>query len=161
MVHRAELVTRKDATAEGAIPPHRRLSSLWFPLGDREGVWRRSGGVMATCCLNNRRPLGLCACVHAGRGSRVKKACSLWGIDFYLWHDVTFPSVTPVVVCVRRGISAKRKWTFPLFHPRERESRQSWDIVCLSSSWQICSSLRLQPDTNLNVSMDWLMLMQK
>lgn len=114
----------QTSAAEGAIRPQRCLSALWYTLRERE---RLAGGQDFDGDMLLKQPMaaGL-VCVRARtreretvHGEQERKACSLWGIDFYLRHDVTFPSVTPAVLSVRprfsSPISLKCKWTFPHF----------------------------------------------
>lgn len=101
----------QTSEAEGAIQPQCCLSALWYTLGERE-VAGMGGevGFDGYMLLKQRMAAGpVCErerdCSQKARARKKKKACSLWGIDFYLWHDVIFRSVTPAVLCVRLRFS--------------------------------------------------------
>lgn len=99
----------QTSAAEGAIQPQRCLSALWYTLGERGGGMGGEVGFDGYMLLKQRMAAGpVCVrerdCSQKARAR--KKACSLWGIDFYLWHDVIFRSVTPAVLCVRLRFSS-------------------------------------------------------
>lgn len=108
MAHRSVLLTRADLHSWGSdSAPALSVSPVIYAQRERLRGWEGRLDLMGTCCSNNEWPLGLCVCVRE-TVHREQKACSLWGIDFYLWHDVTFPSVTPAVLCVRPRFSSPR-----------------------------------------------------
>lgn len=98
----------QTSEAEGAIQPQRCLSALWYTLGERGGGDGRGGRIWWVHAAQTTNGRWACVwereTVHR-KQEQEKKACSLWGIDFYLWHDVIFRSVTPAVLCVRLRFS--------------------------------------------------------
>lgn len=76
---------------------------------------------MGTCCLNNQSPLGFCACVQAGRGSKSeKKHVAFEGLTFICGMMSHFQASHRQLFVCAGGFSVKRKWTFPRFHTHER-----------------------------------------
>lgn len=102
----------QTSAAEGAVRPQRCLSALWYTLGERGCGERRGGRIWWVHAAQTTNGRWACVCVCASARPCVckrlftAKACSLWGTDFYLWHNVTFASVTPAVLCVRPGFSS-------------------------------------------------------
>lgn len=101
----------QTSAAEGAIQPQRCLSALWYTLGERGGGDGRGGRIWWVHAAQTTNGRWACVCVreretvHRKQEQEKKKACSLWGIDFYLWHDVIFRGVTPAALCVRLRFS--------------------------------------------------------
>lgn len=94
MTRRSVLHTRAGLHSWGSnAAPALSISTVIYSL--REAAWK--GGLSGiwlvhAASTSNVRWERLCA-REAGHGKQERKAWSLWGTDFSLWHDITFWSI--------------------------------------------------------------------